>query len=1227
MNNYRVLKRIILINIANVKYTDLELDGNACFVGANNYGKTSLQRAILFFYSANSRALGISASQKPFEEHYFRYDNSYIIYEVATESKSFFIMVYRHNKLVFRFIDAEYNPDFFFNSNNEAVKFREVLANLDKNNIWYSNQIDTFERYRNVLYGTESDAKLSKFFLLRGNEKYQNIPKSITNVFLSSKHSIDSRFIKDFIANAISNESDVIQLENVERQLRQFSEKHNDIETFLKKETQQLIEMIEQKYDQVQVLRSSQTEAAQKLGSALRYADTQQNILLNDIKSKDDELNRIRENFDALKYEIENRQKDLREQIGYYEGTIRQAQQKLEQYKEKNIDELLENHREKQQLESRLQVAQKEYEALTADVQNIEVQYQSLLNNVRNEIHSVTNNINAKVTEIVNHFNELVLIQKEEQTRRESALKQQLQSTISAIDNDINQKQVELAQLKSEERIATNIQPYEKEIKQLELEITEIRTKIYTGKSEMAIRQNQSESLQKEWQSSEKHLQSKLEQITESTQNKIQELKTNITKIEEKLNIQQDAFYGFLEKNIPNWHLSFGKILNEDILFSKTLMPELVDANNNSTIFGVKINTDTLQIVSKSIEQYQTDKSVKLNEIKELEDNFLKEQQNIHNEKIILADKYGKQISEIKEDIKVLLYSIELAEKKERKQLIELEEWKSKGAQESDSSVKTIREKIVMIDEELAILNKRKRMTESEIDTQIQQLISKAQQQIQNLKQQQQEEMEQLEVQKKNTIKDLKEKEEQLIAEKQNIFKNKGVNNKQIQEIQSSISELQDQLQELNQYQNIINDYLKDKRDVFDNIPIYKQKKEEYVIENKNLLQQLEEQSKKYNLERMDLQKSKRELEESLQKFNQGLQFFANEFRETPVYKHYATIIENAEPKPSNFNLTEICTQLLKNESYFNEEYTNFQRYSNEFAGKFRYDNHFNFLIKHDATYHDYEKFAQNLRTFINENRLDVSITETTSLATMIIDSIAIKVKELSGQQDKIQHIVSLLAEDFKKAEFEESKLIEYIKIRLEESDNKIYKLLKKVQEFRDENGIVFNEGLFSTNTNAPKKDVSLKVIRLLDQLRNAIKEQEQQEIRLQDLFELKFNIKEGLNETGWTHRIDSIGSTGTDILVKAIIYITLLHVFINESSVKTNKKFKVHCIIDEVGQISAHYLRELLRFAKSRDITMINGLPNKSGLESHYKYTYQFRKEEDSTVRIFPSIVTEVEV
>ncbi len=47
----------------------------------------------------------------------------------------------------------------------------------------------------------------------------------------------------------------------------------------------------------------------------------------------------------------------------------------------------------------------------------------------------------------------------------------------------------------------------------------------------------------------------------------------------------------------------------------------------------------------------------------------------------------------------------------------------------------------------------------------------------------------------------------------------------------------------------------------------------------------------------------------------------------------------------------DLCTQLLKNDSHFNEEYGAFQRYVNEFAGKYRIDNHFNFIIRNDATH------------------------------------------------------------------------------------------------------------------------------------------------------------------------------------------------------------------------------------------------------------------------------------
>jgi hypothetical protein len=1204
-NNCRILNRIVEINIANVKYTDLELSGNTCFVGTNNFGKTSLQRAILFFYSANSRGLGIAPSQKPFDEHYFRNENSYLIYEIRTEDKPFFVIVYRHNKLVFRFVDAEYSPDYFFNENDEALKMKDIVAGFDKRGIYISNQIDTFERYRNVLYGTETDKQLSKFYLLKGNEKYQNIPKSITNVFLSSKSSIDSRFIKDFIANSLTTENSSIKLEQVERQLRQFNEKYSDIETYLKKETQQLIEFIDKKYDQVHMLKGAQMEMADKLGSSLRYAETQNETIIKASREKEEEIEKLAEGNEEQKTHLEEKQKDIREEIGYYDKSIREANKKLKEYKEKNIDQAVEKHSDKEKLQVDLNIARREYESLTSNVQSIEMKYSSLIEQLRNDKTAYVNKINSRTNEIFNHYNELQLLQKNEFNKKDNELKQKREDALTDLNAEVTSKQIEFNELKAEEKVIRNTRFYENEIKGQETELAELRAINYKNKSERAIKTNLVQTNQKEWENLEQKLKTASAHQVQKTNNEIIRVKNEIKAIEEKLNVQHDALYGYLEKNVKDWHTTIGKVVNEDLLFRTDLDPKII-ADKAFSLYGVTLKLDDVGVVSKTIEEYQFEKNERNALIRDLEESLNQFQTSNNEEKMLAADKFGKQLGELKEDLKVLNYSLELADKREKKLILEIEDWKQRASTEIEQSLSGNKQKINIIEEELAILNKKKNNLLNDFNTQF----------------------DKLKIFNDERLADLEEKESQLSSEKESNFKEKGVDSKEIKRIDARIKELQDALKEIEQYSQVVNDYLKDKRDIFDKLPDYVQKKEEYVKTANDLSTELEEIARKYNIKRMELNKQKRAFDEELIEFNNGINYFTKNFRETPVYNKYVDIIERAEPKKTNYSVMDLCTQLLKNDSHFNEEYGAFQRYVNEFAGKFRLENHFNFVIRNDASQGEYERFAQNLRSFINEAKIELSIAETATQIGLVTDSIATKVKELSGQKDKIQHIITLIAEDFKKAEFEESKLIEFIKIRLEDSENKVYKLLKRIQEFREENGLVYNEGLFNTDFATPhkNKEISNRAVKLLEQLRSAIKEQEQEEIRLQDLFELRFNIKEGMNETGWTHKIDSIGSTGTDILVKAIIYITLLHVFIKESSHRSSTDFKVHCIIDEVGQISAHYLRELLRFAKNRNIMMINGLPNKSGLEAHYKYTYQFRREENNNVRIFPSIVTEVE-
>ena len=55
----RYLNRIIFINSAAIRYSEIQLDGNIHFIGTQGVGKSTILRAILFFYNTDAQRLGI----------------------------------------------------------------------------------------------------------------------------------------------------------------------------------------------------------------------------------------------------------------------------------------------------------------------------------------------------------------------------------------------------------------------------------------------------------------------------------------------------------------------------------------------------------------------------------------------------------------------------------------------------------------------------------------------------------------------------------------------------------------------------------------------------------------------------------------------------------------------------------------------------------------------------------------------------------------------------------------------------------------------------------------------------------------------------------------------------------------------------------------------------------------------------------------------------------------
>ena len=180
----RALRKIIFVNSAHIRYAEVRLDGNVHFIGTQGVGKSTLLRAILFFYNADKLHLGIPKEMKSYDEFYLPHANSYIVYEVEHEHGPFCVLTFRSSgRACYRFIDAAYCKEWLIDNKGDVTAdskvIRERLGGASMSKI-----IDRYEQYRDILYGNRQAVgkEFARFQLMESN-RYQNIPRSIQNVF------------------------------------------------------------------------------------------------------------------------------------------------------------------------------------------------------------------------------------------------------------------------------------------------------------------------------------------------------------------------------------------------------------------------------------------------------------------------------------------------------------------------------------------------------------------------------------------------------------------------------------------------------------------------------------------------------------------------------------------------------------------------------------------------------------------------------------------------------------------------------------------------------------------------------------------------------------------------------------------------------------------------------------------------------------------------------------
>ena len=1215
----RYLNKIIFLNSAHIPYAEVKLDGNVHFIGTQGVGKSTLLRALLFFYNADKLRLGIPKEKKSFDAFYFPYPNSYIVYEVMRENGAYCVLALKNQgRVMFRFIDAPFDSKWFIDEHKQVYgEWNQIREQVGKKHD-ISSLVSSYEMYRDIIFGNNRRLELQPFrkYAIVESAKYQNIPRTIQNVFLNTK--LDADFIKNTIIRSMSDEDNCIDLNFYREQIKEFEQEYKDVSLWTKKEKNGEVlvrRMADKVIDAYRTLLNNRRligEGRRELNYAERVAQELLPQYRLDIQESEAECNRVSRLIGEEQEKYGKERDKLSRELGVLDAQLKKTAAKRKHYEEIHIEDILLRVEQETIIEEerKRQVAMKA--ELEKSYQNVVDKYKALLEQLDMDLRAFRN---SKTT-LLNEHQAALMTQKEalmlEWRKAETEIREVFQKKASAMDEIMVQLGQEETVLKIQKANVAHENPFAREMKTNEQEFAEFTARKFQVETEIKEVELRIETLRQEAEKELEIADLKYQASLEGPKKQKADVEAEIRKIQNLLEKSKGSFSEWLDQNRKGWQENIGKVVDEEtILYNNVLNPQLVadsSSLSSASLYGVSINLAAVE------RKFRTPKELKeqLAEKEQLRADIIKLQNDLRNqheeEHKTLKGKYLLQIRKQNESLhakKAEMQQLPQTEKKLKVQSLELknclEKWRSQQLSELEDKQNALVADKVKKEEN-------KRQLEMELQRKLKALQAENNRQVKQ-------ETQTFEVFAKDIQTQIEEKQNQVDGRKQELLKaqhdelhGKGMDTQALDAYNKRIAELDAELVFIRKNRDVVAVYRNDKIELFDQESAVRQERKNKAEALAMIEDKFRQRSKRLQGQLSVAKTQLDKLQAALKKLEVGLKAVmsfrsdetlcpleSNEIEEKITTKDCLTIVEE-----------------LKRQIYEDgRSLDNFKKQSQQFLGMFSAHNTFHFNVS-PVTEEEFIAFASNLCEFVENDKISEYQKRISGRYTDIIFRISKEVGDLTRREGDIGKTINDINHDFEERNF--AGVIREIALRPLKSNDQLMLLLLRIRDFAEENQ--FNMGemdLFSTES---RQDVNAKAVKyLLAFMKGLLDEPNRRQLQVADTFKLEFRIKENDNDTGWVEKIANVGSDGTDILVKAMVNIMLINVF-KEKASKKSGDFKIHCMMDEIGKLHPNNVKGILDFANRRNILLVNSSPTTYNVED-YKYTYLLSKDNRAYTKV----------
>lgn len=1208
----RHLNKIIFLNSANVPYAEVMLDGNVHFAGTQGVGKSTVLRALLFFYNADKMKLGIQSGQKSFEEFYFRHSNSYIVYEVRTGQSAYSILLSRiQGKIVYRFIDAPYRKEWLLSKDGRVesdwIRIRERIGN----SVDISAKIDTYELYRNIIFGNTHDRshRYDKYAIVESS-KYHNIPRSIQNVFLNSK--LDADFVKNTIIQSMAESEDSIRLSDYRHLVTDFEREFDEIDCWFKKDNNGVI-VVRMKADKVidtyrllVALEHDMKETWHQLSYAVNHARGQIPLLEDEIKALQERLKKIKEKMDNARTDYEKEHDSIVTKIGGYKFQLDNIRKKRKYYADLNIDSIIacvgqeaKYLREKTQKENLLRTLEEQYKDVT---EKYRVLYSALETERTAFELSQKEELQKLHDDLLMERDKAMKIRDERKASIDKGYNEWLTQSderLTALQNECTRTDKRLSELQYWHPLKLDMDACKEDIRLLAA--TENRLQ-----GELTIVRKEMEMMRQEGLVKCGRIEDCYTQKENELQKELETLNASLVETENLLSRWKGSFYEWLTENKPGWESNIGKVVDEQqVLYACGLEPALTD---DGSLFGVSLNLDEIPMHHRTPDEYRVLQ-------KETQDTILlkkKEQAEMQTQRDKELDavrrSYKNKLQELKQketnaDVQFAQIPLKLKDAETRLHQLERKEQEMIGV-ERKSRTAAYHEACLNLNNENNVRSQMRNKREKDlkgIDSDYRSFYKETDKRLDLFRQKQAKELDCFK-------KDFAERKQELELQEHNELAGKGADTKAIDQCRKTIEELHETLGEIEKQKYHVIEYRKDEQELFVHESEYREEKRKLEQKDDGIRQTYDDRRRRYECESSEKVAILNGKKVQLDTMKEGLKQYDQLCRVENVLPE-SYLQDDVTLKNGN-TCTELIGQMRGAINKKRQKQDELKRSINSFNSHFGINNTFHFATpQYDE---EYLAFALTLQEFIENDMIEDYRERVSEHYNRILSSVSREVGLLMNHSAQIKSIINEVNQDFQKRNF--AGVIRSIELRAEESSDRMMSLLRSIRDFTEENALSIGEiNLFSGDD---RDQVNAKVVDYLKKFMKQLqKEPSRTELTLSDTFRLQFRIQENDNNTGWVERINNVGSDGTDILVKAMVNIMLINVFKTKASRK-NGDFIIHCMMDEIGKLHPSNVNGILQFANVRNIYLINSSPMGYNADI-YKYNYLLTKDGKSQTHI----------